>query len=54
MGAVIEARSVSDGIGATFDVAPGVASDPPAYAGGFYGERGCVPLRRTQAPSVVG
>jgi hypothetical protein len=31
--------SVSDGIGTTCDVTPFVASDPPAYAEGFYGER---------------
>jgi len=37
MGRVIQARSVSDGIGTTFDATPGVASYPPAYAGGLYG-----------------
>jgi hypothetical protein len=36
-GGGIEARSVSDGIGASLGVAPYVASDPPAYAEGFYG-----------------
>jgi len=39
MGGVIQARSVSDGIGTTFDAAPSMAADPPAYAGGLYGER---------------
>jgi hypothetical protein len=34
----IQARSVSDGIGRTFDATPCVASDPPAHAGGFYGD----------------
>jgi hypothetical protein len=33
----IQARSVSDGVGTTIDATPVVASDPPAYAGGFYG-----------------
>ena len=37
MGRFIKARSVSDGIGATCDAAPRVASDPPAYAEGVYG-----------------
>jgi hypothetical protein len=35
----IQARSVSDGVSATIDATPCVASDPPAYAEGFYGER---------------
>jgi hypothetical protein len=37
----IQARSVSDGVGGTIDATPVVASDPPAYAEGFYwaGER---------------
>jgi len=48
MGRVIQARSVSDGIGTTFDATPGVASDPPAYAGGLYGSvSDCVPCPRT-------
>jgi len=34
----IQARSVSDGIGVTIDATSCVASDPPAYAGGLYGE----------------
>ena len=34
----IQARSVSDGIGTTIGAAPCVASDPPAYAGGLYGD----------------
>jgi len=34
----IQARSVSDGINASFGAAPCVASDSPAYAGGLYGE----------------
>ena len=44
MGRGIEARSVSDGIGRTIDLAACVASDPPAYAGGLYGtgERLCI------------
>ena len=44
MGRGIQARSVSDGIGRTIDVAPCVGSDPPAYAGGLYGagERLCI------------
>jgi hypothetical protein len=33
----LQARSVSDGINAWFDVTPCVAPDPPAYAGGLYG-----------------
>ena len=38
MRAFIQARSVSDCVGTTIDVAaPCVASDPPAYAEGFYG-----------------
>jgi hypothetical protein len=38
MGRFIQARSVSDGINATFDAAPYVASDPPAHAEGLYGK----------------
>jgi hypothetical protein len=38
IGGPIQARSVSDCVGTTIDVAPCVASDPPAYAGGLYGE----------------
>jgi len=34
----IQALSVSDCVGRTFDATPCVASDPPAYAGGFYGD----------------
>ena len=37
MGGVIKARSVSDGINASFDAAPGMATDPPARAEGLYG-----------------
>jgi len=36
-GVGIQARSVSDGINAWFDVTLCVAPDPPAYAGGLYG-----------------
>jgi hypothetical protein len=37
MGRGIQARSVSDGVGTTVDATPCLASDPPAYAEGFYG-----------------
>ena len=48
----IQARSVSDGIGVTFGATQCVASDPPAHAGGFYGERDRVPPRPIKARSV--
>jgi len=35
----IQALSVSDGISVTFGATSRVASDPPAHAEGFYGER---------------
>jgi hypothetical protein len=38
MGGFIEARSVSDCVNATIGAAPYMASDPPAYAGGLYGD----------------
>jgi hypothetical protein len=34
----IQALSVSDGISTMIDATPCVASDPPAYAGGLYGD----------------
>ncbi len=37
MGRFIQARSVSDCVGTTFEVTPSVASDPPAHAGGLHG-----------------
>jgi len=45
---LIQARSVSDGVGTTIDVAtPCVASDPPAHAEGLYG--GGIPRRSLAA-----
>jgi hypothetical protein len=48
MGRFIQARSVSDGIGTTFDVTPCVASDPPAHAECLYGNG----IPRSRSPGL--
>jgi hypothetical protein len=56
MGAVIQARSVSDCVGTTIDEAsPCVASDPPAHAEGLYGNHvsDCVGTTSDEASPCV-
>jgi hypothetical protein len=49
----IQARSVSDGINASFDAAPGMAFDPPAHAEGLYGRGHTSPERKRWDQRIV-
>jgi len=50
MGRFIQARSVSDGIGSTFEVTPSVASDPRLTPGACMGTR----FRASDPPAYAG